>query len=96
MTTRLSTAIRLVAFSLLLGVPCLAPAQFNYRTNNGSIIITGYTGFGGGVTIPGTINDLPVTSIGDSAFYDALPGPPMPPSWWKDPPTWPMPIGFPW
>ena len=41
---------------------------FNYTTNNGTITITGYTGPGGAVTIPDTINGLPVTSIGDYAF----------------------------
>ena len=40
-----------------------AQAQFAYVTNNGSIIITGYTGSSGPVTIPGTINGLPVTAI---------------------------------
>ena len=39
-----------------------------YTTNNGTITITGYTGPGGAVTIPSTINGLPVTSIGNYAF----------------------------
>jgi Tol biopolymer transport system component len=39
-----------------------------YATNNGTITITGYTGSGGSVTIPATINGLPVTSIGNMAF----------------------------
>ena len=43
-------------------------SQYNYTTNNGTITITGYTGSGGAVTIPDTINGLPVTSIGDYAF----------------------------
>ena len=43
--------------------------DFTYTTNNGTITITGYTGSGGAVTIPDTINGLPVTSIGDNAFY---------------------------
>jgi hypothetical protein len=42
--------------------------QYTYTTNNGTITITKYTGPGGAVTIPSTINGLPVTSIGDSAF----------------------------
>jgi len=42
----------------------------NYTTNNGAITITGYTGPGGAVTIPDTINGLPVTSIGEEAFED--------------------------
>ena len=42
---------------------CGMPGIFD-TTNNGTITITGYTGPGGAVTIPGTINGLPVTSIG--------------------------------
>ncbi len=45
------------------------PVPFTYTTNNGAIIITGYTGTNIVVTIPGTINGLPVTGIGGSAFY---------------------------
>jgi hypothetical protein len=44
------------------------PGPFNYTTNNGMITITGYNGSGGVVTIPGSINFLPVTSIGGWAF----------------------------
>jgi hypothetical protein len=39
-----------------------------YITNNGTITIIGYAGFGGAVTIPTTIYGLPVTSIGTNAF----------------------------
>lgn len=46
----------------------MAPAQFTFTTNNGALVITGYTGPGGTVTIPGTSNNLPVI-IGDYAFY---------------------------
>jgi hypothetical protein len=42
---------------------------FTYTTNNGTITITGYVCSGGAVTIPGTINGLPVTCIGSNAFY---------------------------
>lgn len=44
-----------------------ANAQFTYVTG-GTITITGYTGPGGDVTIPNTINGLPVTTIGSFAF----------------------------
>ncbi len=46
-------------------------SDFTYTTNNGAITITGYpgSGSGGAVTIPGTINGLPVASIGTNAFY---------------------------
>ena len=42
---------------------------FSYTTNAGAITITGYTGPGGAVFIPPIINNLPVTSVGDYAFY---------------------------
>jgi uncharacterized repeat protein (TIGR03803 family) len=54
---------------LLLATPAAVHAQFNYTTNNGTITITAYAGGGGDVVIPSMINGLPVTSIGDSAFY---------------------------
>src|SRR6185436_16404393 len=62
--TRLWTLLML----LFLTLPAALQAQFNYVTNNGTIIITGYTGPGGAVAIPDTINGLPVTSIGFRAF----------------------------
>jgi hypothetical protein len=44
--------------------------QFDYITNadGTSVTVTGYTGPGGAVTIPGTIYGLPVTAIGTNAF----------------------------
>jgi hypothetical protein len=54
---------------LLLMLPAVVQAQYTYTTNNGAITITGYTGSGGVVSIPGTITGLPVTSIGYRAFY---------------------------
>ncbi|HUD82558.1 MAG TPA: leucine-rich repeat protein, partial [Candidatus Saccharimonadales bacterium] len=47
----------------------LLQGQFIYTTNNGTITITGYTG-SGAVNIPGMINNLPVTGIGQNAFKD--------------------------
>jgi hypothetical protein len=41
---------------------------WGYITTNGAITITGYTGSGGVVTMPDTINALPVTTIRDFAF----------------------------
>jgi hypothetical protein len=48
--------------------------DFDYDTINGAIVITGYHGAGGDIGIPGTINGLPVVSIGYDAFdsYDSL------------------------
>jgi hypothetical protein len=45
------------------------PPDFTYMITNGTITITGYIGRGGSVAIPDTINGLPVTTIGASAFY---------------------------
>jgi hypothetical protein len=53
---------------LLLTLPAAVQAQFNYTINNGTITITDYTGPGGAVVIPDTINGLPVTGIGVYAF----------------------------
>src|SRR5208282_2345888 len=56
-------------FAQLTGLPTL-PLPFTYTTNDdNTITITGYTGSGGDVTIPDTINGLPVTSIGRAAFW---------------------------
>lgn len=41
---------------------------FTYVTNGSAITITGYIGSDSSVIIPGTINSLPVTSIGHGAF----------------------------
>src|SRR6266404_2512559 len=46
----------------------LQAQDFTYTNTNGTITITGYTGPGGDVVIPGTIDGLPVTSIGDGAL----------------------------
>jgi hypothetical protein len=46
--------------------------DFTYTTNDSSAVITGYTGPGGNVTIPDIIGGIPVTTIGDSAFYRCL------------------------
>src|SRR5258705_489924 len=66
--TAFATKLLPVLLLLLLTLPAVVQAQFNYMTDNGTITITGYTGPGGAVTIPDTINGLPVTSIGDVAF----------------------------
>ena len=56
---------------LLLTLPAVAQARYSYTTNDGAIRITGYAGPGDAVTIPSTIDGLPVTSIGNSAFSGA-------------------------
>ncbi len=47
---------------------CSPATDFTYTTNAGEVTITGYTGPGGVVTIPDTIDCLPVTGIGSYAF----------------------------
>ena len=44
-------------------------AGFDYITESDTIRITGYTGSGGNVDIPGTINGKPVTAIDTNAFF---------------------------
>ncbi|MFZ0829383.1 MAG: leucine-rich repeat domain-containing protein [Verrucomicrobiia bacterium] len=63
---------QVVGIACLLGaaiMPVAVQAQFTFITNgDNTITITGYTGSGGGVTIPDTINGLWVTTIADGAF----------------------------
>ncbi len=58
----------LLAIAATLPVQALTFGDFTYTATATEATITGYTGAGGVVTIPGTINSLPVTSIGDYAF----------------------------
>lgn len=45
--------------------------QYSLINGGTAVKITGYTGSGGSVTIPGTIAGEPVTAIGDSAFMSS-------------------------
>jgi BspA type Leucine rich repeat region (6 copies) len=57
---------------IILGLMVLTKAsyaQFTYTTNGGAITITKYTGTGGNVSIPSSINGFPVKIVGGSAFY---------------------------
>jgi hypothetical protein len=57
--------------ALLLALPAVVQAQFTFTTNpDGSLNIQQYTGYGGAVVIPATTDGLPVTTIGEYAFYD--------------------------
>src|ERR1700733_14296289 len=56
--------------SLFLGWAAPAKAQFTFTTNAGAIVITGYTGTAGVVTIPDATNGLPVTGIASGAFQN--------------------------
>jgi len=66
-------AARMLPLVLLLALPAAARAQFVFTTNNGAITITGYTGPGGAVIIPGSTNGYPVTRIGNDAFSFCFP-----------------------
>jgi hypothetical protein len=73
MAGRLRTvcATSLLPLLLFLLLPAAVQAQYGYVTNSdNTITITNYTGAGGAVTIPSTINGLTVTSIGSNAFYN--------------------------
>lgn len=47
----------------------MANAQYSYTISGGAATITGYTGAGGNVVIPATINGYRVVGIGSSSFY---------------------------
>ena len=65
---RVACAVGLCLFTLA----DVVRAQYSCVTNGGQIAITGYTGTGGVVNIPSTINGYPVTSIGAYSFrYNA-------------------------
>jgi hypothetical protein len=53
--------------ALMLAIPC----PYSYTISSNTITITGYTGSGGALTIPSTINGLPVNSIGAAAFANS-------------------------
>ena len=57
-----------MALLLLLAAPA-GFAQYNYTNNNGAVTITSYTGTNLVVTVPSTIDNLPVTSIAQGAFF---------------------------
>jgi hypothetical protein len=67
-SSRTGCVATLLPLLLLLTLPAVVQAQFTFTTNNGAITITGYTGSGGAVTVPSTINGYPVSSIGSYAF----------------------------
>lgn len=57
------------ALTDFFAIPAAAQVQdFQYTIHSGEVTITGYGGPGGEVTIPSTINSLPVTRIGPNAF----------------------------
>jgi hypothetical protein len=69
MKTKLNLAQICLIAAVLLPLPAVVQAQFNFTTNDGTITITEYTGFGGDVSIPDTTNGLPITAIAPDAFF---------------------------
>ena len=69
-----SLSMRLLQFLAALCLLSVIPAKadqfgdFTYTATATEVTITGYTGAGGAVTIPSSIEGLPVTSIGTIAF----------------------------
>lgn len=57
------------ALFFLVAAPMTNAQDFSWRTNSGTITITGYIGAGGAASIPGSINGLTVSAIGEQAFY---------------------------
>ena len=67
----MKTRLFLVGFFLVAGLMPAQAAQlgdFSYESSGTAVTITKYIGPGGVVTIPDTINGLPVTRIGDGSF----------------------------
>jgi len=61
--------MKLLPIFLLLILPTVVEAQFDYTTNNSTITIAKYEGVSGLVSIPSIINGLPVIAIGTNAFW---------------------------
>ena len=63
--------LRLLALWLLFLLSNAAQAQYTTAPDgSGGVIITGYAGAGGNISIPATIGGQTVTGIGDYAFYN--------------------------
>jgi len=68
---KIASAAKLLLVLVSLSLPFMAQAQYTFTTNSdGSLNIAQYTGPGGAVVIPNTTNGLPITSIGDAAFFE--------------------------
>ena len=68
---RLGLAVGTLALLMLFAMAAAGQTQFDYTNENGRITLTKYTGPGGAVMIPDTIDGLPVTGIGNSAFFES-------------------------
>lgn len=74
MKLRTKLTVMLLAILMLLGAANVALAakegDFEYKIENGTAIITDYTGKAKELTIPATLGGKPVTAIGEFAFCD--------------------------
>ena len=73
----ISLILALVLFALILPTGSFAASEqtytlgdWQYQLHGPTVIITGYTGQGGAVTIPGAIESMPVLYIGSRVFQD--------------------------
>lgn len=71
----LLAALTGTAIHIPLSLQAQIPDFFVYEVVSTSVRITGYTGTGGAVVIPTTINGMPVTEIGVSAFWGKITDP---------------------
>jgi hypothetical protein len=63
---------RAMALAVFEGVDASPADHFQYEvTNDGSIRLTAYTGVGGAVILPDTIEGKPVTTLGEGVFKDS-------------------------
>ena len=67
-TTSSTTMVTMPHQNISVTATYRSTGEYTYTTSSGKIIITRYTGAGGEVVIPGAIDGLPVTSIGNNAF----------------------------
>jgi len=59
-----------IVFILLVALSAMAQTPFGSMVNHdGTVTITNYTGTGGALIIPDSINGAPVTGIGNNAFH---------------------------
>jgi hypothetical protein len=69
-TALIGKGLRLPLWAVLSLTAATAEPEFTYTTDNGAITITRYTGAGRAVIVPEQIDGMPVTGIGDVAFFN--------------------------
>lgn len=69
MNKALLAFVGLLQVAAPIGVSAEKWGDFTYSTDGTVVTITGYTGSGGAVSIPDTVDGKPVVRIGEGAFY---------------------------